>query len=172
MFSVTNKRSSVWFSSILFALLASACASIPQSPVTADDPCIGPELALGRSEESVTDALGEPAARRARTLQNRHDPNVTDMRITLIYTGAEVELHTVPVHDATFLARVEISSDRYAIIPGLEVGMPRTQALRALGLYSDADTVRKECPLELSPTIELTFERGRLARIVWINEPD
>ena len=167
-----HNRSSVLYCSVLFAVLASACATYPAASMAAADPCIGPEPLLGRTEDSVTDAMGQPGTRRVRLLENRHDPNVSDMRITLIYNGAEIELHTVPVHDASFLARVEISSDRYAVIPGLEIGMPRSQALQAVGLFSEADTVQKECPVELPPTIELTFTRGLLSRIVWFNEPD
>lgn len=163
---------------LLLSFLLPACANrtVPtQTPlpvVLAEDPCTGPEPMLGNTEESVVRRLGAPRAREVGRLPNRHNPSIMDERITLRYDGAVVYLHTIPKYRSSFLARLELTDSRFDVIPGLRVGMGRKAAAAALAMPEAGGTAVKECPLEVPPTIEATFEAQRLVRIVWINEPD
>jgi hypothetical protein len=156
---------------ILSAVLA-ACTTAPRD-IPPANPCDGPEPQIGRTEQSIVAKLGAPSSRDAQKLPNRHDPRVTDEIVTLRYDGAVVTLHTVPEHKASFLAKLEITSERFDLIPGLGIGMSREAAAQRLGLSASSDDeLRKTCPSEMPPTIEVAFARDRVSRIVWINEPD
>ena len=169
---------------LLFVVLLTACANRtlpqrappPQTPppvtVRAGSPCSGPEPLLGNTEESVVRRFGTPREREVARLPNRHNPSIMDERITLRYDGAVVVLHTVPKYRVYFLARLEVTDPEFDVMPGLRVGMPRAAAAAALGVPAAKGTAVKECPLELPPTIEATFDAQRLVRVVWINEPD
>lgn len=167
---------------LLFVLVVAACATgtppppTPQPPpegtVLAGDPCSGPEPLLGSTEESVLRRFGTPRKREVERLPNRHNPSLMDERITLRYEGAVVVLHTVPKYRSSFLARLEVTDPAFDVMPGLRIGMKRDAAAAALAVSAVGGTAVKECPLEVPPTIEATFEAQRLVRIVWMNEPD
>lgn len=169
---------------LLSVLVVAACATrtpppptppLPTPPevtVLAGDPCSGPEPLLGSTEESVLRRFGTPRKREVTRLPNRHSPSLMDERITLRYEGAVVVLHTVPKYRSSFLARLEVTDPAFDVMPGLRIGMKRDAAAAALAMPAAGGTAVKECPLEVPPTIEATFEAQRLVRIVWINEPD
>lgn len=163
-----------------FALFLGACASAPTlppvvtAPSIAGNPCDGPERRSGKTEASLRQVFGEPLNRAVRTMPNRHDPSITDRRVTLVFDGALAELHEVPKYDASFLARLELTSSRADVMPSLRVGMKRSDAMEALGMgrARPAPFVTKECPWAVPPSIEVHFRGDRVSRIIWTNEPD
>jgi len=165
---------------LVLSVLLPACATrtVPSQaspvPVTvlAGDPCTGPEPMLGNTEESVVRRFGTPRAREMARLPNRHNPSIMDELITLRYDGAVVLLHTIPKYRSSFLSRLELTDPGFDVMPGLRVGMDRKAATAALAMPEAGARAVKECPLEVPPTIEATFEAQLLVRIVWINEPD
>lgn len=164
---------------LLSILLLSACATRtpppptpPEVTVLAGDPCSGPEPLLGSTEESVLRRFGTPRKREVARLPNRHNPSLMDERITLRYEGAVVVLHTVPKYRSSFLARLEVTDPAFDVMPGLRIGMKRDAAATALAVSAVNGTAVRDCPQEVPPTIEATFDAHRLVKVVWMNEPD
>lgn len=167
---------------LLFLLLLPACTTKTLPPgsvpvpepvaVLPGDPCSGPEVLLGTTEMSVVRRFGTPRAREVERMPNRHNPSIMDELITLRYDGAVVFLHTVPKYRISFLARLEVTDPGFDVIPGLRVGMARDAAAAALAVPATQARAVKECPREMPPMIEATFDAQRLVKLVWINEPD
>jgi hypothetical protein len=109
---------------LLCVLLASGCdrphdAEPPVMPLhIASDSGIDAFFARGPvelppSRDGLVAQLGEPDSVSVRTVQNRHDPSVTDTIATYWFAGLKAEIHVAGYDGKEILAALDIADDRY-----------------------------------------------------------
>lgn len=179
-----NYHSLVSCDRILLAgvLFAFACStSPPPQPVapplrTVDvrELCRQPEALFGSTRNSMTTRLGQPRRVDVTKIPNRHVQGVIDQRVTLDFGNIEVLLHEVPRYGSSFLARTRLSGNDPRLPVPLRIGDPAAEVRRLLG-RPQAETPEKleyDCRWELTATLNVYLERGRVRSVEWITEPD
>jgi hypothetical protein len=70
-------------------------------------------IEVGPSRAELVAQLGEPDSVSVRTVQNRHDPSVTDTIATYYFAGLTAEIHVAGYDGKEILAALDIADDRY-----------------------------------------------------------
>ncbi|HSJ10212.1 MAG TPA: hypothetical protein VK928_09870 [Longimicrobiales bacterium] len=125
----------------------------------------------GRTRAELAARLGEPDSTSARTVENRHDPSVTDSVLTLHYPGLVAEIYRAGYDGKEILASVEVS-DAVHLRPMVDAGIGTSaDAVRAaLGEPATAtatllEYVCDECLVSGHETVRFTLEEGIVRRI-------
>jgi hypothetical protein len=70
-------------------------------------------MEVGPSRAELVAQLGEPDSVSMRTVQNRHDPSVTDTIVKYYFGGLTAEIHVAGYDGKEILAALDIADDRY-----------------------------------------------------------
>lgn len=151
----------------LMLILASPATAqrVPPTDIRAVEALIdAPHALFGRSRTSVIAALGAPGSERSREMAAEAGgrPDTLD---ELAYPGVIVGL----ARGSAVLRRVEISTPRFALPGGVNVGSTRVAVEAALGEAQRAtDASAFYTYADGFPyTVELHFRDGRVHRIEW-----
>jgi hypothetical protein len=169
------------------ALLACSGAGDDAAPDEASDALVPPPTAAddsalagfidsalvqpGRTRAELTAALGEPDSTSARTVENRHDPSVTDSVLTLHYPGLVAEIYRAGYDGKEILASIEVSDAAHVRAAG-NAGLGATaDAVRAtLGEPATATDTLLEyvcdaCLVSGHETVRFILGQGTVRRI-------
>jgi hypothetical protein len=92
----------------------------------------GLDFKLGKTIGEIKQALGQPQKSNIRKVENRHYPQIDEIH-ELYYQGLYMQIYKVSATRKEFITNISISSDRYKLKWGLNVGSQKSAVKRVLG---------------------------------------
>lgn len=132
----------------------------------------------GRSREQILARLGAADSVSARTVENRHDPSVTDSVLTLHHDGVIIEIYRAGYDGKEILGSLQIRSDAHLQqSSGIRIGSPAADVRALLGEPTTASATElvyecDECLVTGHETLRFVLEQGNVRTIhvqYWID---
>jgi hypothetical protein len=123
---------------------------------------------------TILDAMAPAPAADTATVQNRHDPTVTDTIVTLRYDGLAIAVHHAGPTGKEIVREITVSNEAYQTGLGFGVGAPLDAVVEAMGEPASTDGTTRVWEIregERDPTpiyLEVTFDaEGRVESVTW-----
>lgn len=124
-------------------------------------------------ELPVLDRMPPPRETRRETVQNRHDPTMTDTVVTRVYPGLEVEVYRVTSSGKEIVRSIVVTGEEYRTSERIGPGSTRAEVTAALGEPASVDGSTLEYQVtegepDPAPTdLSIELADGVVQRMTW-----
>jgi hypothetical protein len=130
----------------------------------------GLDFKLGKTKTEIIRNLGTPKSFKVRKIENQYDPEQIDEIYELYFDGLYVGIYKVTKDGKEIFLAITVTSDKYKVKLGLNVGSSKENVVKILGEPQDKDGENVyiyEDSIGFS-YVYFHFEEGILQKVNWV----